>query len=240
MIKAVIIDDEQASRKALEILLQNSGHKVAVLASVHNALEAARALKSHNPDVIFLDIEMPDKDGFALLQGLKNMQVEVIFTTAHQHYAVKAFHTDAIDYLLKPIDRNELENALQKLAKRISEKRNGETILPDTEEKQIALASANGVDFVHLADIVYLKGEGAYTDFFLKNGERKTVSKNLKEFERQLGGKGFYRIHKSFIINLQEMKKYEKGAGNLLMSNGHKVDVSKRRKEGFSTELSAL
>jgi two-component system, LytTR family, response regulator len=181
-----------------------------------------------------------------LLTSVDEINFDVIFTTAHEQYAVQAFHTTAVDYLLKPISPDELKNALSKLQhKQGAVKGNNfkayiDNLSGQDDKQQIALSSSSGVTFVHLNNIVYLRGDGAYTYFFLKTGEKLTVSKNLKEYERLLDGKGFYRVHKSFMINLNEMKKYEKGGGNLLMSNGHMVDVSKRRKEGFSIELAEL
>ena len=246
MIKAILIDDEPASRNGLEKLISTFTEGVTVVASVGSVVEGVRAIRSHQPDVVFLDIEMPGKDGFALLTSVDEINFDVIFTTAHEQYAVQAFHTTAIDYLLKPISPDELKNALSKLQHKQGAvsgnnfKAYIDNLSGQDEKQQIALSSSSGVTFVHLNNIVYLRGDGAYTYFFLKTGEKHTVSKNLKEYEKLLEGKGFYRVHKSFIINLNEMKKYEKGGGNLLMSNGHMVDVSKRRKEGFSLELAEL
>jgi two-component system LytT family response regulator len=246
MLKAIIIDDEPASLRGLEKMITTFTEGVTVVATAASATEGLRAIKTNHPDVVFLDIEMPQKDGFELLKSLDTINFEVVFTTAHDQYAIRAFHTSALDYLLKPIDPEELRNAIQKVKNKKGHydgagvKAYIDNISGQREKQQIGLASSNGTSFVHLDNIIYLRGDGAYTYFFLKTGQKITVSKNLKEYERLLGDKGFYRIHKSYMVNLQEMKKYSKGSAKLIMSNGDVVDVSKRRKDGFITELAEL
>jgi two-component system LytT family response regulator len=207
-----------------------------------------KAIEKHQPDLVFLDVEMPKNDGFELFNAIHPINFEVIFTTAHEQYALKAFRTTAIDYLLKPIDLDELVNAVKK----VEEKRSNDTVNKNFEvfmnnlksnsaNQQIAISSSDGLLFIKIENIVYLRGDGAYTYFFLKTGERITTSKNLKEYEDLLAEYDFFRVHKSYLIHLHEMKKYVRGEGGyVVMSNGDSADVSKRRKEAFLAALSKL
>ncbi len=191
---------------------------------------------------------MPKRDGFGLFEAIETIDFEVVFTTAHQQYATKAFRTTAIDYLLKPIDLGLLKEAIS----RAQEKREKDKVNKNFEvfvnnmkntksNQQIAISSSDGLIFIKIDNIIYLRGDGAYTYFFLKTGERITVSKNLKEYEDLLSDYDFFRVHKSFLIHLHEMKKYVRGEGGyVVMSNGDSVDVSKRRKENFLAALSKL
>ena len=247
MIKTIIIDDELNSREALQSLVQSYCPDLLVVDSVASVEEGLQAIKKNKPDLVFLDIEMPDKSGFDLLSQLDEIDFEVIITTGYEQYAVQAFKTVALDYLLKPIDINELELAVAKvLEKRKKRKvnKNFDVFIQNWKSggnEQIALASSEGFVFVKVKDIIYCKGDGAYTYFYIKDNPRITVSKNLKEFEELLKGKSFFRVHKSYLINLNEMKKYVRGDGGyVVMSNGDNVDVSKRKKESFLSNLSKV
>ena len=244
MTSAIIVDDELAGRESLSILLSEYLPDVQVLAkaeSVKTAIEQIRTLK---PDIVFLDVEMPEKDGFSLISETNPNDFEVIFTTAHPEYAIKAIKASAIDYLLKPIDHNELEEAVKKVEnKRGLGNKKLETFMshiggPKTQP-QLAISTLEGLIFIKLANIIYCRGDGAYTFFILKTGERIIASKNLKEFENLLCDGDFFRTHKSYVVNLAEIKKFVKSDGcYVLMSNGDKIDVSKRRKENFVKVLS--
>ena len=244
MTSAIIVDDELAGRESLSILLSEYLPDVQVLAkaeSVKTAIEQIRTLK---PDIVFLDVEMPEKDGFSLISETNPNDFEVIFTTAHPEYAIKAIKASAIDYLLKPIDHTELEEAVKKVeSKRGLGNKKLETFMshiggPKTQP-QLAISTLEGLIFIKLANIIYCRGDGAYTFFILKTGERIIASKNLKEFENLLCDGDFFRTHKSYVVNLAEIKKFVKSDGSyVLMSNGDKIDVSKRRKESFIKVLS--
>ena len=247
MIKTIIIDDEQNSREALENLVKSYCPDLHVVSSAASVEEGIKVIKSEKPDLVFLDIEMPDKSGFDLLSQLGTIDFEVIITTGYEQYAVKAFKTVALDYLLKPIDINELELAVAKvLEKRKKRKvnKNFDVFIQNWKSggnEQIALASSEGFIFVKVRDIIYCKGDGAYTYFYIKDMPRLTVSKNLKEFEELLKDQSFFRVHKSYLINLNEMKKYIRGDGGyVVMTNGDNVDVSKRKKESFLSNLSKV
>ncbi|MCB0734727.1 MAG: response regulator transcription factor [Flavobacteriales bacterium] len=248
MLRAIIIDDEPKSREGLEAMLQDMIKDVVVAATADSVANGVRAIEKHQPDVVFLDIEMPRNDGFALFEAFNPVDFEVVFTTAHEQYALQAFRTTAIDYLLKPIDLDQLNQAVDKVREKRQKDRvnkNFEVFVNNLKNSnanhQIAISSSDGLIFLKVENIIYLRGDGAYTYFFLKSGERITTSKNLKEYEDLLSDYDFFRVHKSFLINLHEMKKYVRGEGGyVVMSNGDTVDVSKRRKENFMAALSKL
>jgi two-component system LytT family response regulator len=247
MIKTIIIDDEQNSSEALERLIQDYCPDLKLVAKAASVKEGIDIIKAQKPDLVFLDIEMPDNSGFDLLAQLDPVDFEVVFTTGYEQYAIQAFKTVALDYLLKPIDIIELESAVEKvLEKRKKRKvnKNFDVFIQNWKSggnEQIALASSQGFEFVKINDIIYCKGDGAYTYFYIKDMPRITVSKNLKEFEELLQGHSFFRVHKSYLINLNEMKKYIRGDGGyVVMSNGDNVDVSKRKKESFLSNLSRV
>lgn len=247
MIKTIIIDDEQNSREAIENLVKSYCPDLQVVATANSVEEGIAIIKKEKPDLVFLDIEMPDKSGFDLLAQLDTIDFEVIITTGYEQYAVKAFKTVALDYLLKPIDVNDLELAVAKVLEKRKKRRvnkNFDVFIQNWKSggnEQIALASSEGFVFVKVKDIIYCKGDGAYTYFYIKDTPRITVSKNLKEFEELLKEQSFFRVHKSYLINLNEMKKYVRGDGGyVVMTNGDNVDVSKRKKESFLSNLSKV
>ena len=247
MIKAVLIDDEKNSRMALSKLIESYAKDVHILAEASNLQEGLDAIRIHKPDLVFLDLEMPDSNGLELFEQLDKIDFEVIITTGHQEYAVRAVRTAALDYLLKPIDLEELEQSIERVfAKRKQKKENKNFDIfiknfKNTSDQQIALASSDGLTFLKVSEIIYCKGDGAYTYFFIEDGTKLTVSKNLKEFEDLLSDKGFFRIHKSYLINLRHMKKYVRGDGGyVVLSNGDHADVSKRKKEGFMKQIAKV
>jgi len=249
MIKAVVIDDELKSREVMETLLRDLVDGMIVCGTADSVSSGIRLINKTNPDVVFLDVEMPRRDGFQLLDELKPFDFEVVFTTGHDQYAIQAFRTNAVDYLMKPIDLDQLKQAIARVDDRRKKDKMNENFEAfvesvkeaDDQQRQIALSSSSGLIFVKIDDIIYLRGDGAYTHFFLKSGKKLTVSKNLKEYERQLESYEFFRVHKSFLIHLPEMTKYVRGDGGcVVMSNGDNVNVSKRRKEGFMATLSKL
>jgi two-component system LytT family response regulator len=246
MITALIVDDEAASRNGLAQLISEFIPEVKVVGKADSVRSAVDQINALNPDIVFLDVEMPGKDGFDLIHETEPADFEVIFTTAHEQYALKAIKASAIDYLLKPINPEELTNAVKKVQeKKESGNKKLETFMSHVGDKkrepQLAISTMEGLIFIKLANILYCRGDGAYTFFFLKNGEKIIASKNLKEFESILCEHGFFRTHKSYIIQLAEMKRYIKGdGGHVIMSNGETVDVSKRRKESFVHALAEL
>ena len=192
MLRAVIIDDERKSRENLELLLDSFVENVQIVGTANGVLEGIRAIDKHHPDLIFLDIHLADGDGFQVLESLKDKDQNVIFVTGHEEHAVKAFRSEAIDYLLKPVCIEHLQGAVDRVRIR-------QTAVSDKggiKTGQISISNNKGLSFLKTEDILYCKGDGAYTYFYLKNGSRITTSKNLKEYENRLDGFNFFRSHK--------------------------------------------
>ncbi|MDV3307965.1 MAG: LytTR family DNA-binding domain-containing protein [Cyclobacteriaceae bacterium] len=241
MIRVVIVEDEPHSRMSLENLLRDYCPNTQVVGRSDNIADGVREISTRRPDLLFLDIEMPGGNGFELLEQCDGLDFEVIFTTAFEHYALKAIKFSALDYLLKPIDVDELQEAVRKVMQK--KERDAENLKVTTLlrnlgksklDQTIALATAEGLEFIRVSDIYYCQAEGSYTLFHLKNSGRLLVSKHLKEYENLLGDYGFFRVHNSFLVNLSEVARYVKGDGGyLVMSNGDAVNLSARRKDAF-------
>ena len=247
MIRAIIIDDEDYCRDALANNLKKLG-TVEVIASVGDIEEAERCIKSLQPDLLFLDIEIPGRNGFDLLESIGKQNFDVIFTTAYEQYALKAIKASAIDYLMKPIGLEELEAAIQKHL----DKKNGdigrqvEVLLQhytgsNTRKSMLALPTFGGLEMVIINDIIHLKADGGYTRFHLSDSKILTVSKNIKEYEDVLAEHGFMRIHHSHIVNLRFVKKYNKGeGGSVTLTDNSTVDVSRQKKQDLLDALKRL
>ena len=237
MIRTYIIDDEEDARNMLRAFISNYCPQVEIIGEADGVTNGYRKLMTEQPDLVFLDIQMDDGTGFDLLEKIKRPSFAVIFTTAFDEYAIKAFKYSAIDSLLKPIDPDELIEAVSKIkagegqSKQISE-------LIDQKNNQrfdrITLSSHDGITIVKLKDISRLESDSNYTHFFLVGGEKITVPKSLKEYEKMLPSDQFFRTHQSFIVNLEYVKKYVKeDGGYILMEDGSEVLVARRRKDDF-------
>ncbi|GAA5041085.1 DNA-binding response regulator [Marivirga lumbricoides] len=245
MVRSIIVDDELKSRESLKILLTDFSEGVEVLALCETVNEALEAIAKYKPDVVFLDIQMRRETGFDLLKQLPKIDFEVVFTTAHSEYAIKAFQFSAIDYLLKPVDINDLNRAISKVKNRnigdFSQQLNHllENLKPHHHQiNKIAIPSHEGILFVKVEDVIYLEASSNYTQFYLKNGQKHLVSKSLKEYDQMLTDHNFYRIHHSYLININEVTKYVRGDGGyVILSNNVNLDVSKRKKEAFLQKL---
>lgn len=245
MITAIIIDDERKCISLLSKILEKNFPDVAVIATSQNASEGLKLLQHSQPDILFLDIEMPVKNGFELLSSLGEIKFDVIFTTAYNQYAIKAIHLSALDYLLKPIDEEELRQTLERYRqKKKSNKDQQMNMLFDNLKNlnnaytKISVSTSEGVIFLNVADIIYCEATGSYTQFYLKNNEKLLSSRTLKDFEEMLNENNFFRTHHSYLINLNEIKRYIRGeGGSIIMSNGNEVQVSRRKKEEFIRKL---
>ncbi|MEH6764888.1 MAG: LytTR family DNA-binding domain-containing protein [Aequorivita antarctica] len=241
-LKAIIVDDEKHSRETLNNLVIEFCEDVEVLTTASNIEDAVLAIKTLKPDLLFLDIELQTGTGFDILEQLNEVNFEVIFTTAFEQYALKAVKFSSLDYLLKPIDLDELQKAVEK-AKKIKDRniysRQLETLIHNLKQQQpinnkICLATADGYEFINVEEIMYCKAEGSYTSFKLINGINLLVSKHLKEYENLLTDQYFMRVHNSYLINLNEVKKYVKADGGyILMNNGEPVSISRSKKDDF-------
>jgi two-component system, LytTR family, response regulator len=247
MLRSIIVDDELKSRESLKILIEDFCSDVTVEALCQNIDEAMAAIDKVKPDVVFLDIQLRGETGFDLLSKYKDFDFEVIFTTAYSEYAIKAFKFSAIDYLLKPIDIQELTNALEKVKK---ERNNNITNrlqelvknlrVNSSDGYKLALPTGDGLIFVKVSEILYCEASSNYTEITLADNKKYLVSRTLKEYEDILTDQNFYRIHHSYLINLDGIKKYVRGDGGyVVMTNDQALDVSKRKKEGFLERIGA-
>jgi two-component system LytT family response regulator len=246
-IKAILIDDEERARNTLSSLLLNYCPEVNILATCSNVPDGVLAINKHKPDVVFLDIEMPDYNGFELLGFFREIDFDIIFVTAYSEYAIKAFEISAVDYILKPIDIDQLKNSVEKLKQKKLHSQMQEQIellkesYKGDDIRKIALSMSNGLTFVEIADIVLLEADGAYTTFYLKDGQKIVVSKKLKFYEDILSNRSyFFRTHRSYFINVNFIKTYSRSENAILMENSFSVTISRDRKQEFETLLKEL
>jgi two-component system LytT family response regulator len=244
-IKAIIVDDEQHCIEALHTMLQKKCPEVTVVGSVNSVKDAKDLITELQPDVVFLDVEMPHQNGFELLKLFDKINFDVIFTTAYEQYALKAIKFNALDYLLKPFSVKELQDAIQKCVSRRQGQVNEQHTSPievflqnmktlHQTHKKIALPTINGLVFTPVQNIVRCESTGNYTRIFFTDKKNLMVSRPLKEFEELLTDVDFFRVHNSHLINLQQMQSYIQGEGGFaLMSDGTQVEVSRRRKADF-------
>lgn len=239
MITATIVDDEPYSCEALATLLERYCPEVRVLDICYSAESALKSLSEQKPKILFLDIEMPNMNGFELLEKLPGIDYELIFTTSYDHYAIKAIRFSALDYLLKPIDRDELQRAVQKAVNCIKHPlpQQIEVLLqklnhPTVTVNKIAIPTMEGLQMILVENIISCESDRNYTILFLKNKQKIIASRTLKDIEEMLEDYSFARVHHSYLVNLNEVEKYIKGEGGyLLMSDRTTVDVSRSRKE---------
>lgn len=226
MIKAIIIDDEKSGTEVLQLLLEQNCPSVQIIAIENNADEGIKSIIKLKPDLVFLDIEMPTATGFDVIAATNKEKYEVVFTTAYEHYAIKAFKTKAVDYLLKPIDIDELKQAVESVEERL--KKGNTTSIKNMEEliystlnklKKVSIPSQEGLLFVDAADIIRLEAESNYTHVYLKDRRKITASKTLKHFEEVLQNYNFCRVHSTHMINLDKIERYIKGDGGFIVLN---------------------
>lgn len=243
-LKAVVVDDENKGRSALKSLLQLIDENVEIIGEAGSVAEGVSTIEQRQPDLVFLDIQMGDGTGFDLLEKLRFKEFQLIFTTAHDEFALKAFRYSAIDYLTKPIDPDLLAEALIKVRenyKKYDLNLKLEALVQNRNRIQrLALPSLKGIELVRKDEVVRCESANNYTVFHLTNQREIVVTKTLKEFEDMLTGEGFLRVHQSHLINLNEVVQYLKeDGGYALMSDGSKVEVSRRKKEAFLAAISS-
>lgn len=249
MIKAIIIDDEQHCIDRLSRLVGAESALIELIGTATNPGEGLSLITSLNPDLIFLDVQLGDSTGFDLLKKLPHRDFDIIFTTAHENFAIQAIKFSAIDYLLKPIDKEDLNIALNKLSHDISQKIASaklDTLLHNLEKrnedlKKIIIPTINGFEFLSVSDIIRCESNINYTTLFLKEKRKILVAKSLKEFEEILSPHNFFRVHNSHLINIIYIKSYHKGKGGIVsLTDGTDIEVSTRRKEDFLKKLARL
>lgn len=243
-IRTIIIDDEEPARRSLRNILEQYCPGVIVDGEAGNVPDGVKLINKLQPHLVLLDIEMPGYNGFELFDFIKDVGFEVVFITAYSEYAIKAFEVSAIDYLLKPVNIDQLNSALDKvkdklhaanMQKRVELFKENHAV---NEFSRIALPVSDGLLFIEVIDIVLLEADGAYTHVWLKNGSKIVVSKKLKFFEDVLHArKQFYRPHRSYIVNFNFVSKYNRGESSLQMDNKISVPVSKERKSDLEDAL---
>lgn len=239
MIKTVIIDDEAEGRNVVSNVLKNYCPEVEILGEADSVSSGFNLIKKTNPDLVFLDIQMPDGTGFSLLEQINEINFHVVFVTAYEQYAIKAFKYSAIDYLLKPIDPQMLIEAVEKIRRYSPAKiQTAERVINLLENRKtiskIALPTLNGYRFVKAQDIVRCESDNNYTLFYLQTAEKIVVTHPLKEYETLLRSETFIRVHQSHLINLNYVEQYIKGeGGTAIMSDGSEIEISRRKKEMF-------
>ncbi|WP_337043216.1 LytR/AlgR family response regulator transcription factor [Emticicia sp. 17c] len=239
--KAIIIDDEQKSRNLLKELLNRYCPDVEVLDSAANAQQGIELIRKNTPDVVFLDIYMPDIDGFQLLDLLGDINFDIIFVTAYNEFAVKAYKYTAFDYLLKPVIPDDLQKTIERLKLKHEKSKLNEQLslllkiwkTPKELPNKLIINSLDGITLLNISEIICLEADGPYTTIFTANDGKIVSSKNLREYEDVLTEHHFFRTHHSFMVNLNHVKKFIKADNLLVLTNGQTVDVSKRKKEEF-------
>lgn len=248
MIRAIVVDDEPYASAALQTLLKKYCPEVVVEAACNSALEAERCITELNPHLVFLDIEMPHRNGFELLEHFMPARFQVIFTTSYDQYAIKAIRFSALDYLLKPIDPQELKAAIAKLSKPGPNELLTQQLQllmqtfrePASTGTRIALPTLEGLQMVTTDTILYCMANSNYTTFVMKDKKKLVISRTLKEIEEMLEDHGFLRIHHSHLVNINEIEKYIRGeGGTVLMTDDTELDVSRSRKEALLKTLQA-
>ncbi|MEE9438292.1 MAG: LytTR family DNA-binding domain-containing protein [Saprospiraceae bacterium] len=243
MITAIIIDDEKSASDVLQMELEINCPDVNVVAIANDAKAGLLEIKKHKPDIVFLDIDMPWMTGLEMIELLPDENLDIIFVTAHDEYAIQAIKTSALDFLTKPVDAVELKKAVQKIINKreIACKVTQYQFLveqvkafQENKVKQIILPSQNGISFVEIRDIIYCKAEDTYSFVYLENGKRLFVSKSLKGLSELLAKHNFYRCHKSYLVNLEKISTYSKTDGGFLsLKDGIQIPLSRSKKQAF-------
>ena len=241
--KAIIIDDEKRARRILNVLIEEECPEIDTVFEAKNLVDGVEIIKAKKPDIVFLDIEMPNHSGLQILDFFKKdpINFQIIFTTAYGHYAIEAFKLSAVDYLLKPIDTKEMKLAILKASNNLEENfikqklLNLERNFEQLALNKIALEVPKGIRFVSHEDILIFEADGAYTKVYLQNGKTELICKTLKHFSEQLSNKPlFYKPHRSFVINLKYMTEITKKDGlQVIMSNNKSIPIARERKDEF-------
>lgn len=242
-LKAVIVDDELSGIEVLEYAIKRHCPEVVVVKTFSSAVEALQQIPELMPDVMFVDVEMPQLNGFELVENLTSLNIQIIFTTAYNEFALKAFRVSALDYLLKPVDVDELKGAVAKLKSLSKADHHAmdallEYIKSQKQISKISVSTEKGIHFIDTPDVLYCLSTGPYTVFYLKDGQEVVCSKSIGEYEKTLADKGFYRIHNSSLINVEHLKRFVRTDGGYVeMSDGKTLTVSRRKKDEFLNYL---
>ena len=246
-LRVIVVDDEADGIATLSKLLRLNCPEAEIIATCNNAETAEQQIKALQPDVVFLDIQMPGKSGIEMLADMQERKFEIIFVTAHNEYMLQALQFSAADYLLKPVDEDRLVEAVNRVKDRVEQKDEPATIdvllhnlqkSNRQQEMKLVVPTLKGFSVLKLEEIVVCEAEKNYTIFHLQNKKTITVSRTLLEYEKILHNTSFFRIHKTFMINLEHVVEYQRGEGGVVvMDNGMEVEVSRRKKEEFMNKI---
>jgi two-component system LytT family response regulator len=246
MLSALIIDDEVHCAETLQLLLNKYCPQINLLAVVNDPLQAEETIRKHKPQILFLDIEMPHLNGFDILNQVQDLKPTVVFTTAYDHYALQAIKHHALDYLLKPIDSDELIATIRKAS---DQQKAGQNPLSNIEnllkeirqEKKIQklpIPSLDGIAYIDTDKIIRISADSNYSQIYLENGKKLTSSRTLKEYEQILQESSFFRVHSAHLVNLKYVDRYLRGeGGNLVMSDGMVIEISRQKKKALLERL---
>ena len=244
MIKAVIVDDEPKAIQSLSWELTNFSDEIEILETFTDPEKAISYLEKNTPNCLFLDIQMPTMDGFQFLEKLSSKEFPVIITTAYNEYAIKALKHEAIDYLLKPIDSDDLQDTIKKIKKFNSRLINSNTIEEvlvkfnsQHNQKRITINTDGKLIFLDIDDIIYVESDGNYSTIIMVDNQKIVITKKLKEVNSLLPDHSFFRIHNSYIINLNKIKEFIKNEGYVVMQSNQKIPVARQRKSDFLEKL---
>ncbi len=230
--KALIVDDEKELGMALKLLLNKTCPDVEVMDILHSAMDAAKGIKKYQPEILFLDIEMPDGNGFDVLEMIEGKNLYVIFTTAHSQYAIQAIKNGARDYILKPIDPDELINSVTKARVEIESRKKIQ--YTGRTGSSLSVTTPKGVVILNKEEVIYIKAAGRYSELHCRDGKYYTVCKNIGEYEQELSRDFFFRVHKSYLINCKYLVKINAADGGFVeLANKSEIEISKRRKSEF-------
>jgi len=241
MIHCIIIDDEKQCINTLELMVKKHCPDLVIDATCDSAADGIKAINKHRPELVFLDIEMPKMNGFDMLEQFDDIFFHVVFTTAYNQFAIKAFRYSALNYLLKPIDPDDLKETVRRIEKNQGAplKEQLSMMMQQMKKKdggpqRIALSTGDGLMFVNTTEVIYCQSESNYTYVYLVNGDKVLLARPLKEFEETLSGDRFFRIHNSYLVNLDQIKKFVRSDGGyVVMNNGTQITIARARREEF-------
>jgi len=243
-IRAIIVDDEQRARDVLSKLLERNCPSVTVVSTCVDVLSAVEKIKEVQPDVVFLDVQMPNYAGYEIVNFFDEINFEIIFVTAFDQYAIKAFELNAIDYLVKPVERLRLVSAVERVSAKLGQEKSKEEYeqllcsIKEKEFKKIVIPELGNRRILEIEDIIALEAEGAYCKIYQTNNKPLTISKNLKYFEKKLQDQdGFFRSHRGWVVNLSHIKTMNKTDLTITLTNEIKAKISRTRIDAFETQI---
>lgn len=242
-ISAIIVDDEPGARLVLKQLILQNSNSINVVSECSNLIEAVREIKEKKPNVVFLDVQMPKYAGYEIGTFFDEINFEIIFVTAYDKYAIRAFELNAMDYIVKPIERSRLASAINKLEHKIDSKRQSQEYfhlletIKDVKNAKLIIPEVGDRKILDVNDIIYIEADGSYAKFYMQNQEDFVASKTLKYFEKRLNDLHFFRVHRTFLVNVDFVESLNKKEHSISLSNGKKLKIARGRIEEFEKAL---